>query len=173
MEIYFFSWLQLWCGNVCCSTASPSYRLLPPQENNSSRKFSIINFRRARLTKASYSTALTRWDINDIKKFKWIQLAPDIWGGEVNATKGRSGKLLRAMTSSSSGCHSIALICHGSHQQATVFLFVTLEAGWHTEHCLPYGILVANPTAYANIFKLASVGQVLWEKKKVHATEQL
>lgn len=42
----------------------PLYRLLPPQKSNSSRKFefSIINFRRAGLTKASYSPALTRWD---------------------------------------------------------------------------------------------------------------
>lgn len=40
----------------------PSYRLLPPQKSNSSRKFefSITKFKRARLT--NYSVPLTRWD---------------------------------------------------------------------------------------------------------------
>ena len=97
----------------------------------------------------------------DIKKFKGIQLAPDIWGGVVNAAKGRTGKLLRAMISSSRGCHSIAPVCHGGHQQAAVFLSVTSEAEWHAVHCLTYDIFIANPTAYTKAFPLESVGQFL------------
>lgn len=97
----------------------------------------------------------------DIKKFKGIQLAPGSWGGGVNATKGKSGKLLRAGISSSSGCHSIAPICRGGRQQAAVFLSVTSEAEWHTVRCLPYDILIANTTAYTKVFPLAAVGQFL------------
>jgi len=95
----------------------------------------------------------------DIKMFKGIQLSPDICGGEVNATKGRSGKLLRAMISSSSGCHSIAPVCRAGRQQSAVFLSVTSETEWHTVPCLPYDIFIANATAYTKVFPLASVGQ--------------
>lgn len=48
-------------SRVLLHSYCPSYGLLPPQKSDSSRKFefSVNNFRRARLTKASYSAALT------------------------------------------------------------------------------------------------------------------